>query len=485
MVIKAIETEYKGYKFRSRLEARWAVFFDNAGIEWMYEPEGYKLSDGTMYLPDFYLPGPDCFFEVKGVMTDVDKHKIEMLIRDSEKPVIIGDGNMEFTACDFWPDRGTMYWEPKSTGCTGKFTTCASPEDSCLVRCENCGRLYFMGMDGVYDCYHCEGDYKSGHWRDYDIRLYGERGKTHNGRHLPMEYARTYALKARFEHGENPDRLQALRENIKSMMTPNRRSTSHVPRMVSDLRLEDAPSREDYRPPLPEEPPLPPQNDAFRPVRNGRAVSGPVPTGAASRQTPGASHPGSAPHAHGYTPPAQNYAPPAQGYTPPAQSYTPPAQNYAPPVQKSPPPASRSVSMLGSRQPPSGSRRGASDWWMEGDRSFWPTFVDQAQGKADLMIRPLLNNHARMGGIWCEGTLTIWVENEWARSLVNRPHNISTFRAVARDMFGIWPRVQIVVGRPTDPLPPPEQVEAGPQVPERDAMDDLLQFSGCNNIDII
>ena len=30
--IKAIETYYKGYRFRSRLEARWAVFFDAAGI---------------------------------------------------------------------------------------------------------------------------------------------------------------------------------------------------------------------------------------------------------------------------------------------------------------------------------------------------------------------------------------------------------------------------------------------------------------------
>lgn len=28
MTIKAIDTIYKGYKFRSRLEARWAVFFD-------------------------------------------------------------------------------------------------------------------------------------------------------------------------------------------------------------------------------------------------------------------------------------------------------------------------------------------------------------------------------------------------------------------------------------------------------------------------
>lgn len=26
--VKAIDTVYKGYRFRSRLEARWAVFFD-------------------------------------------------------------------------------------------------------------------------------------------------------------------------------------------------------------------------------------------------------------------------------------------------------------------------------------------------------------------------------------------------------------------------------------------------------------------------
>lgn len=54
--IKPIETAYNGYRFRSRLEARWAVFFDAAGIEYQYEPEGFELSDGTKYLPDFYLP---------------------------------------------------------------------------------------------------------------------------------------------------------------------------------------------------------------------------------------------------------------------------------------------------------------------------------------------------------------------------------------------------------------------------------------------
>ncbi len=63
---KAIPTEYAGYLFRSRLEARWAVFFDKLGIRWVYEYEGLILSDGTHYLPDFYLPDFHCYFEVKG-----------------------------------------------------------------------------------------------------------------------------------------------------------------------------------------------------------------------------------------------------------------------------------------------------------------------------------------------------------------------------------------------------------------------------------
>lgn len=65
MNIKPIETVYNGYRFRSRLEARWAVFFDSAGIKYQYEPEGFELEDGTRYLPDFYLPDQNVFVEVK------------------------------------------------------------------------------------------------------------------------------------------------------------------------------------------------------------------------------------------------------------------------------------------------------------------------------------------------------------------------------------------------------------------------------------
>lgn len=64
MEIKAIETVYNGYRFRSRLEARWAVFFDAAGIKYEYEPEGF--TDGDLcYLPDFYLPDHNVYVEVK------------------------------------------------------------------------------------------------------------------------------------------------------------------------------------------------------------------------------------------------------------------------------------------------------------------------------------------------------------------------------------------------------------------------------------
>ena len=53
--MKAIETVYKGYRFRSRTEARWAVFFDHLGIAWEYEREGFELADGSRYLPDFFV----------------------------------------------------------------------------------------------------------------------------------------------------------------------------------------------------------------------------------------------------------------------------------------------------------------------------------------------------------------------------------------------------------------------------------------------
>lgn len=55
--LPAIPTTYNGVKFKSRLEARFAVFFDQMGVRWEYEPEGYRLPS-QWYAPDFWLPDP-------------------------------------------------------------------------------------------------------------------------------------------------------------------------------------------------------------------------------------------------------------------------------------------------------------------------------------------------------------------------------------------------------------------------------------------
>lgn len=66
MNIKPIETFYKGYRMRSRLEARYALFLDLLDVPYDYEPEGFSLGAGLNYLPDFRLNQAKCWLEVKG-----------------------------------------------------------------------------------------------------------------------------------------------------------------------------------------------------------------------------------------------------------------------------------------------------------------------------------------------------------------------------------------------------------------------------------
>jgi hypothetical protein len=63
--MKVLPSIFNGTLFRSRLEARWAIYFHTANIRWLYEPESYCLDNGIWYVPDFYLPELDCFVEVK------------------------------------------------------------------------------------------------------------------------------------------------------------------------------------------------------------------------------------------------------------------------------------------------------------------------------------------------------------------------------------------------------------------------------------
>lgn len=131
--IEAIPTEYKGIKFRSKLEATYAKLFDYFDMNWMYEVEGYQFQDGTWYLPDFYFPDQDLFVEVKGVMCELDEHKINLLNR--VKPVIVGfpDGNLKWYHYAY-----TTYYDNAYCECEevryGEVEICT---------CPCCGKLQF------------------------------------------------------------------------------------------------------------------------------------------------------------------------------------------------------------------------------------------------------------------------------------------------------------------------------------------------------
>jgi hypothetical protein len=92
--IQAIETLYNQNRFRSRLEARWAVFMDCLQIKYQYEPEGYQ-ADGVRYLPDFYLPDLGCFMEVKPTpehFGEYERRKAKMLSDGTGKPLYVFAG---------------------------------------------------------------------------------------------------------------------------------------------------------------------------------------------------------------------------------------------------------------------------------------------------------------------------------------------------------------------------------------------------------
>src|SRR5699024_8295343 len=97
-------TEYAGRTFRSRTEARWAVFFDALGLAWEYEEHGHVLTVGkrlVSYLPDVYLPdvwgqtGKGVWFEVKGAApTPEEKRLAQALAKASGVDCYIASGGI-------------------------------------------------------------------------------------------------------------------------------------------------------------------------------------------------------------------------------------------------------------------------------------------------------------------------------------------------------------------------------------------------------
>jgi hypothetical protein len=93
--MRAIETHWNGYRFRSRLEARWAVFFSALSIPFEYEKEGYDLGAAGWYLPDFWLPQQDCWVEIKGQgPSQEEQEKSAALAEHTDKRVFLFFGDL-------------------------------------------------------------------------------------------------------------------------------------------------------------------------------------------------------------------------------------------------------------------------------------------------------------------------------------------------------------------------------------------------------
>lgn len=148
---RAIETLYGGYHFRSRLEARWAVFFDTLGIAYEYEPQGFDLGAAGSYLPDFWLPEQGCWVEIKGqTPTAWELTKAQALAAQSGVDVFVFAGPIPFpvnpTSADLIESAYRLRGDGKPI----------EPDDQMWAweECVSCGalRIVFPGYPERFSC---------------------------------------------------------------------------------------------------------------------------------------------------------------------------------------------------------------------------------------------------------------------------------------------------------------------------------------------
>ena len=197
--LKPIETHYRGYRFRSRLEARWAVFFDKLRVRWDYEPQGYALTllprdpdHLGAYLPDFWLPDQQSWFEVKG--EEPDAHEWQRLSRFADLVIADDTAPRLFVAVGRIPDPTTV----GSSGPYGDqltitriFPDDASDEPYAWTTCTNCGfpDLQWSARSERNHC-GCGAKWEGDNYQNGDDHL--------------ILAAYQAARSARFEHGEQP-----------------------------------------------------------------------------------------------------------------------------------------------------------------------------------------------------------------------------------------------------------------------------------------
>lgn len=186
-MVKAIETRYKGYRMRSRLEARWAVFFDALGVKWEYEKEGYQLSTGW-YLPDFWLPEFNFFVEIKPNQECQWEHCSGVAAWSEEEKEYFSV--LRVILCTGDPGDYIAYdYADEGLGDMGKFSQCPKCK---MLGFTYCGWAGYIGCS----CFACKCHDNYG---CHCGKPYKESGIDH----FLMQNAVIAARSARFEHGEN------------------------------------------------------------------------------------------------------------------------------------------------------------------------------------------------------------------------------------------------------------------------------------------
>lgn len=181
--MKAIETIYRGSRFRSRLEARWAVAFDCLGMSWDYEPQGYVVS-GKPYLPDFWLPQLSCFVEIKPTLPTSHFMGISIL-NQMDYPVLLVCGTPSREGCIAF------------CGDIGENSAGVGEHNAYIGFCSICHSAYLL-VEGEDDREFMTNEDLQDTWH-YACKC-GRR--VENKRHLNKAFS--YAAMCRFEHGEHP-----------------------------------------------------------------------------------------------------------------------------------------------------------------------------------------------------------------------------------------------------------------------------------------
>jgi hypothetical protein len=207
---KAIETRYKGYLFRSRLEARWAVFFDALGLTWEYEPEGFK-TDAGWYLPDFRVITPQAkpiWYEIKpqGHVSDAKMNAFEETLCADLDPNQPSTARVALLS----GDPITVLANPKVTICPRCGFICEPAYGFDVTRLEHPGLSLFEISVG---CWSCDIETPSGGGNGWEDGIFGLGVTAHKGFILTyiketsipeVHSAAVKARSARFEHGETP-----------------------------------------------------------------------------------------------------------------------------------------------------------------------------------------------------------------------------------------------------------------------------------------